>query len=49
MNRRFHKSFADLVNKNRQEIQKDPKELERIEMKIDDKHTNSSSSKKRII
>jgi hypothetical protein len=39
MNRRFHHSFTDLVNKNKQDIEKDPKEIDRIERKIDDKHT----------
>lgn len=50
MNRRIHQSFTDLVNKNKQEIEKDPMALDRIEKKIDDKHTNSQSvTKKRII
>jgi hypothetical protein len=39
MNRRLSKSFSELVNKAKQEIERDPIELERIERKIDDKHT----------
>ncbi len=51
MNRRIHHSFADLVRKNKLEIEKDPKELERIEKKIDDKHTTivKPVKKRRII
>jgi hypothetical protein len=50
MNRRLQRSFNDLVNKNKQEIEKDPIALERIEKKIDIKHTTEKTSiKKRII
>lgn len=51
MNRRLSRSFSDLVNKNKQEIEKDPMALDRIEKKIDDKHTNTnkSVSNKRIV
>jgi hypothetical protein len=50
MNRRLQRSFSDLVNTNKQEIEKDPIALERIERKIDSKHTNEkTSTKKRII
>jgi hypothetical protein len=50
MNRRLQRSFNDLVNKNKQEIEKDPMALERIEIKIDSKHTDSKNViKKRII
>jgi hypothetical protein len=46
MNRRLHQSFTDLVNKNKQEIERDPKELERIEKKIDEKHTQILNNKR---
>jgi hypothetical protein len=50
MNRRHLKSFAELVNKNKQEIETDPRELERIEKKIEDKHTSIPKDKtKRIV
>ncbi|MHC0038186.1 FbpB family small basic protein [Pseudoneobacillus sp. C159] len=52
MNRRLSKSFSELVNKAKQEIERDPIELERIERKIDDKYTTSpkpSVKRKRII
>lgn len=48
MNRRL-RSFTELVNKNKQEIEKDPMALDRIERKIDEKHTNTESLKEKKI
>lgn len=49
MNRRLSRSFNDLINKNKLEIERDPQELDRIERKIDDKHTKPATvTKKRI-
>jgi hypothetical protein len=48
MNRRL-RSFTELVNKNKQEIEKDPMALDRIERKIDEKHTNTKSLKEKKI
>jgi hypothetical protein len=50
MNRRLSRSFNDLINKNKLEIERDPRELDRIERKIDDKHTKpvTPAKKKRI-
>jgi hypothetical protein len=50
MKRRLQRSFSELVSKNKQEIEKDPIALERIERKIDTKHsTEKTSIQKRII
>jgi hypothetical protein len=48
MNRRL-RSFTELVNKNKQEIEKDPKALERIERKIDEKHTSTKAMNQKKI
>jgi hypothetical protein len=50
MKKRILQSFNDLVKNNKQEIEMDPQELDRIEKKIDDKHTKPQTViKKRII
>jgi hypothetical protein len=47
MNRRLHQSFEDLVNKNKLEIEKDQSALDRIDRKIDDKHTKQNTITKK--
>ncbi|TMW70622.1 FbpB family small basic protein [Alteribacter natronophilus] len=46
MRKRFHRSFEELVEENRDQLLNDPDAIYQIEKKVDDRHAEESTTSK---